>query len=152
VAFDPQAVMDSIISHSLATGWFDRVQNHEPKQPPGNGLSAALWVDRIDPVGSVSGVDSTSLRVMFMMRIYTNMLQEPQDAIDPNVIQATFSIMQELSSDLGLGALVKNVDVLGAFGEGLVARAGYVKVDTQMYRVMTINIPVVVNDAFDQAF
>jgi hypothetical protein len=152
VAFDPQAVMDTIISHALATGWFDRVQNHEPKQAPGNGLSAALWVDRIDPVGAASGLDSTSIRVLFMMRIYTNMLQEPQDAIDPNVIRATFALMQELTSDLGLGAQVRNVDVMGTFSDGLNARAGYVKVGDSTYRVMTISIPVVSNDSFDQAF
>jgi len=148
--YNPVAIMNAVASHAAETGYFERVNQHEPKNAPGNGLSAAVWVDRIDPVGAISGLDSTSLRVVFMIRIYSSMLQEPQDAMDPEMLRAAHAIMTQLSSDFGLGGIIKNIDLLGAYGEGLLGRAGYIQVAQQMFRVFTITVPTVVNDALDQ--
>lgn len=150
--YDPVAIMDAVVSHAAETGWFERVQGHEPKNAPGNGLSCAVWVDRMEPLGSASGVDSTTIRVVFMVRIYSSMIQEPQDMVDPNALQAAHAFMTQLCGDLGLGALIKNIDVLGAYGEGLICRAGYIQVSQQMFRVFTITVPTVINDALGQEF
>ncbi|MGH3680775.1 MAG: hypothetical protein ACRDT2_11080 [Natronosporangium sp.] len=149
-ADDPNSLFGRVRSHALASGRFARVNQHEPKNAPGHGLSAALWVDRIDPVAEVSGLAATSARIVFHLRVYSNMLQEPQDAIDPGVLSAVAALMTAYSGDFTLGGLVKQVDLLGQHGISLSARAGYINQDSRLYRVMLLQVPIVINDVFDQ--
>jgi hypothetical protein len=43
------------------------------------------------------------------------------------------------------------VDLLGQFGTPLSAQAGYVNQDGRLFRIMTITLPLVVNDVWGQA-
>lgn len=152
MSFDPTAVMDALASVAQASGHFDAVDGHEPKSaPPGTGLTYAVWVDQIRPVAAASGLAATSAALTFALRIYTPFVSEPQDAIDPAVITATWDIMTAITADFSLGGLVRNVDVFGAHGEPFGSRAGYLNLDGKIFRVMTITLPVVVSDAFPQA-
>jgi len=141
-------ILDAIASHAAASGHFDRVDTHEPKNAPGNGLSAAIWVDEIRPVAS--GLAVTGALVTVNLRISLNMLQEPQDAIDLNMVKAVDALMTAYSGDFTLGDLIRDVDLLGEHGDGLSAQAGYIEQDHKMYRVMTLKIPMVVNDVWPQ--
>jgi hypothetical protein len=145
------AVLDPIVSHAMSLALFERVNQHEPKNAPGNGLSCAVWVDRIFPAPAASGLACTSVMVLFNVRIYSSMLQEPQDMIDPNLIDAVDALMTAYSADFDLGGTVRNIDLLGQFGVALSALAGYLNQDNKMYRVMTIALPVVVNDIWPQS-
>ena len=64
MSLDTTAIMNAVLSHAAASGYFDRVAGHEPKNAPGNGLSAAVWVDRIGPVPAGSGLAATSALVV----------------------------------------------------------------------------------------
>jgi hypothetical protein len=143
------AILDAVVSHALASGYFDQVNQHEPKNAPGAGLTGAVWVDSIRPAMS-SGLDSSSALLVLNVRLYTSMLQEPQDAIDPTVMDATNALYAAYAGDFTLGGLVRHVDLRGAEGAPLQAKAGYLNQDQRMYRVMTITLPVVVNDAWDE--
>lgn len=152
MAIQSQALMDALASHAMASGYFDRVNQHEPKNKPGRGLTCAMWVDRIEPARSRSGLTSTTARVTFKVRVYTNMIQNPQDAIDPSVMQATDHLFEAYTGDFTLGGLVAYVDVLGQTqGHPLFAESGYINIDNMVYRVMTITVPAIVNDAWPQA-
>lgn len=154
VLLSPEAedsLFSRLRSHALASGWFERVNQHEPKSKPGNGLTAALWVDRIDPVATVSGLAATSARIVFRLRVYSPFRQQPEDAIDPNILLAVASLMHAYSGAFTLDGLVMQVDLLGAHGIALSAEAGYVNQDGVLYRVMTIALPVVIDDVFPQA-
>ncbi len=144
-------ILAAVESHAAASGYFDRVNRHEPANAPGLGLTAAIWVDRIAPVPAGSGLASTTVRLALMVRIYTSAIQEPQDAIDPMVLAATAALMSAYSGDFELGANVRNVDLLGQAGEPMSGQAGYLNHDGQLQRVMTITLPVLVNDAFTQS-
>jgi hypothetical protein len=52
--------------------------------------------------------------------------------------------------DLGTVDNVREVDLLGANGSALSAQAAYVEIDHKMYRIMTLNIPIIINDMFSQ--
>lgn len=145
-----QTILDKITSHALTAGLFERVNNHEPKNAPGNGLTAAIWADAIEPIKS-SGLNSTSARLTFKVRVYSSMLQEPQDAIDPNIALAVDVLFTAYSGDFDLGGNARNVDLLGQFGIGLSAQAGYLNQDGKLYRVMDITLPVIVNDIWGQS-
>lgn len=144
-------IRDALGDHAAASGHFDQFVRHEPKNPPGNGLTGSIWVQRVRPVPASSGLRSTCGLVTFWLRIYMNMLSDPQDDIDPTVDAARDHLMGAYSSGFTLGGLIRNVDLLGATGEPLSAQAGYVTIGNQMNRVTTITIPCVVNDCWDQA-
>jgi hypothetical protein len=153
-------VIDKLVSYALATGRFDSVNQHEPKNAPGTEMSCSVWADIISPYHS--GLNSTSIVVDFQMRVYMSFTSKPYDMIDPKIMAAVTDIMGALSGDFNFGGVadVRFIDLLGATrgssgggggrSQGLSARAGYVELDRHMYRVMTIFVPVVINDAFTQ--
>lgn len=150
MALNTLAVLEALESHAAAAGHFERVNRHEPKNAPGRGLTAAIWVQQIQPAARASGLAATAAVVVVNLRIYSNMLQEPQDAIDPNMVAAVDALMNAYNGDFTLDGLIRNVDILGEFGEGLSAQAGYLEQDRKMFRVMTLNLPLIINDVWSQ--
>lgn len=151
MSLDVTGILDQVVSHALTLGLFERVNTAEPKSAPGNGLTCAIWADRIEPLALVSGLDSTSVRVVFMVRLYTSMTRQPTDEIDPNIMAAVDTLIGAYSGALTLGGKVRNVDLLGAHGVGLGAQAGYVNQDGKLFRVMTLTLPMVINDVWEQS-
>lgn len=150
MSIDATAIIDRFVSHAMALGVFERVNAHEPKNSPGNGISCAVWVNNIGPVPRASGLAKTTARLEFNIRIYQSMLMEPQDAIDPAVIGAVDQLFTAYSGDFELSGDVAYIDLLGQAGPALQAQAGYINVDGKSMRVMTITAPVVLNDAWSQ--
>lgn len=145
-----QTLVDAVVSHTQQLGYFDRVNTHEPKNAPGNGISCSIWFDRIDAIRG-SGLASTSARVALNIRIMTSMVQEPQDLIDPNLAEALNALLASYHNDLELDGLVRMIDVLGAYGAPLAAQAGYMNQDKKIYRLFDITLPLIVNDVWDQS-
>lgn len=143
-------VLSAVVSHCSASGYLDKVNTHEPKSAPGNGLTAAVWVDRIGPAKGASGLASTTALLVFNVRLFQNMLKSPQDMIDPDMMKAVDWLMGAYSGDFTLGGLIRNVDLLGQFEYPLTATAGYINQDGKLYRVVTIQLPLVVNDLWQQ--
>lgn len=143
------ALLDAVASHALTLGVFDRVNQHEPKVAPGRGITGAVWVDSVQPIRA-SGLNSTSVRVALSFRLYTSMLAEPQDLIDPQLAGALDLLMEAVTGDYDLGGLVRSVDLLGIHGTALQAQAGYIQQDQRLYRVYTLTVPLLINDAWNQ--
>lgn len=143
-------VISQITSKIQSTGLFDRVNAHEPKNAPGNGLSAAVWVATVSPAIGQSGLAATTARVVFSIRVYSNMVQEPQDKIDENLIQALDVVFTSFSRDFDLGGNVRDIDLLGHSGTPLQAQAGYLDQDGKKFRTFVITLPVVINDVWTQ--
>ena len=150
MALAASAIVDAVASHAMASGLFDRVSGHEPKNAPGSGLTAAVWADTIGPVPAASGLASTSGRVVLKVRLYTSMTMDPADAIDPEIMDAVDVLFAAYSGDFDLGGSVRNVDLEGATGPGLSAQAGYLNQDGKLMRIMDITIPVIVSDLWTQ--
>lgn len=154
MAFDQASVlslMDKVISHALTLGLFETVNGHEPKSGlPGNGLRAAVWADSITPLKS-SGLSAVSGRVTLNFRIYSSMMQSPEDDIDPNVLTAVSTLLNAYTGDFDLGGTVRSIDLLGMEGVPMGAQAGYITIEAKLYRVMTITVPVLINDMFEMS-
>lgn len=146
-----KAIVDALTSKCKATGLFRAVNGHEPKNAPEKGLTAAVWADAIVPFPFGSGLNQTSAVVTFMVRLYTPMITEPQDLIDPTLIAAADILLGDINGDLELGGAVRNVDVLGEAGTPLGAQAGYVEISGTVFRIIDITVPCIVNDAWTQA-
>lgn len=147
---DVQSLVDGLISRAANLGVFDQVNAHEPMNPPGNGITCSVWVQGFSPV-AISGLSSTSIRVLFNVRAYTKGLQQPYDYIDPSVTQAMCVFVQGLTNGFSLGGTVYDIDLLGEFGVPLAGQAGYVTIASTIYRVITVSVPVIVDEAFDQS-
>jgi hypothetical protein len=150
MALGTAAILDAVISHAKAAGRFERALTHEPKSAPGNGLTVAVWVQNLRPTTS-SGLASTSARLQISVRVYTNMLADPQDKIDARLLDAVDALMAAYTGDFELGGLIRNVDLLGEHGDPLSADAGYLEQDSKLYRVMVISLPLIINDLWSQA-
>lgn len=145
------AILDAVVSDCKRSGWFQTVTSAEPVNPPGPGLRAAVWVQAgPDPIGEASGLNAGSARLALNVRVYGNATAQPVDEVDPRLTKSVSSLMRRWHDDydFGLHPLVRNVDLFGAYGPGLSSRAGYVEIARQFYRVMTINLPIIVNDVF----
>lgn len=147
---DFSAIIQTVADHALASGLFETVNQHEPKNAPGNGLNAAIWIDYIGPANNQSGLNKTTGLLVVTNRVYSSMFQTPYDDIDPNLLSAVNTLMVAYSGDFQFGAKVKNVDLLGMSGRKLEAQAGYVPIDNKVMRVMEINIPLIINDLWNQ--
>lgn len=143
-------IFDAVISDVQRSGYFDKVNGHEPKKAPNYGLTAAVWVQAIDPMPLLSGLASTSGRIVFMVRIYSNMLKEPQDAIDPAVMKAVSNIMRRYHDDFDFEGAIRNIDLLGAFGIALAGQAGYLEIDKKEFRIFDITVPCLIDDVWPQ--
>lgn len=145
-------IFDAVVSDVQASGYFDKVQQHEPKRRPRKGLTAAIWVQSIEPLGSASGQAATTALLVFIVRMFSNMLKEPQDGIDPELLKAVSNLMRRYHDnfDFGLDPVVRNVDVFGEFGVKLSATAGYEEIDGTVFRIYDLLVPIVVNDVWPQ--
>lgn len=146
------AVLNSVISYAMASGRFDSTNGHEPKNAPGNGLTCAVWVQSLSPFPAGSGLSATTGVLGLSVRIYTSFTSQPFDAIDPSILSAVTDFMGELSEDFDFGneASVRTVDLLGMSGSTLSANAGYIEIDRHIYRIMTLSVPIIINDMFIQ--
>lgn len=142
-------ILDEVVSHAKASGHFEQVNGHEPANAPGLGLTAAVWANDIMPVRT-SGLSSTSVAVVFNVRLYTSTQSEPADAIDPALITAVDDLCAAYIADFTLDGLVRQVDIFGAHGQPLLVRAGYIQQAGSIYRVMTITLPLIVDDLWEQ--
>lgn len=145
---DIKDLREQVLTGLATSGCFETVVGHEPKAAPArNNVTAAVWNVGMTFVQS-SGLAALSARVEIQVRIYTSMLTEPQDDIDPAVMFAADQFIQYVTSDFDLGSRARYIDFLGADGEGFRASSGYLTQDQKPFRVMDIFIPVIVNDAY----
>lgn len=144
-------ILSVIQSHAAESGYFDQVLLHEPKSAPTtDGLTAAVWVERVGPAPRNSGLKFTSALLTFSVRVYGSMLSEPQDDIDMNMVEAVDALLSAYSGDFQLGGESRQIDLLGQTGTMLECRAGYLGIDNKIFRVMDITLPVIVDDVWAQ--
>lgn len=145
-----RALFASAESIAMKTGVFRSVNTHEPKAAPGSGLRLGIWQQEVSPLAAASGLSATTAYVVLNARVYGNMLAKPEDEIDPRLMSALTVLIGAYSADFTLGGTIRNIDLLGAYGQQLRAVAGYQSIGGSMYRIATLTIPCVVNDAWAQ--
>lgn len=143
-------ILTRVADHGRAAGTFERVVIGEPKSPPGEGRTMAVWTEPAAPASS--GLASTSLAVRFTVRVYVP-YAEPRDTenVELAAVEAADVLMAAYNGDFSLGGAVRNVDIFGEHGQALTVTPGYVTLNQTIFRVMDINLPLVVNDVYDQA-
>ncbi len=148
--FDVRGIISALETHAMSLGKFESVNLHEPKSAPGNGVTCAIWLSDYAASPLSSGMATTSIRAEWSVRIYHAAFTSTPDMIDPTVMEAVHDFCVALAGDFTLGGLVQSVDIMGRHGERVRARPGYQNIDGKIFRVMTILVPVIVDNVWDQ--
>lgn len=150
MAIDYVAIRDALVSVAQSAGHFDAVNSHEPKVSPGSGLYCHVFANGLTPIRA-GGLNTTSARLTWIMQVRCSMKREPMDDVDTDCAVAAHTLLAGLSENFGMDIVgVRNIDLLGAHGEALGWRAGYINQDSLIFRVYDVTVPVIVNDAFSQ--
>lgn len=150
MALDINGIFNAMVSHAMSLGYFDQVNQHESKQSAFDGLTCEIWIEQVNPVRT-SALNTTSVRIQFEVRMYAGSISQPYDDLDSSLIEALDALMREYTGDFTLGGIIRHVDIFGAYGPGIQARTGYVNHDGKEFRVFSVNVPIIVDDLWDQA-
>lgn len=146
-----KTIFNTMQDQALQTGLFQTVNNHEPKSAPMADLHCAIYVAYLGPCPGQSGLAATTGLLRFNARVYKSFIQDIEDEIDPSITWASLTLMDLFSNDYSLGGNVREIDLLGQSGSKLEAMAGYLTIANKIYRVMTVNVPIIMNDLWTQA-
>ncbi|HEX3781742.1 MAG TPA: hypothetical protein VHX38_18925 [Pseudonocardiaceae bacterium] len=150
MSFDANGILNQLISVAQASGLFDQVNGHEPASIPASGVTAGVWLQSIGPSKKVSGLASTAARVEYLMRLYTPGITGNLDWIEPNMTNAAAVMIGALSAEFTLGGEVFATDLLGAWGNPLAGKAGWVDQAGQKMRIIDITVPFLVDNVWEQ--
>lgn len=144
--FDVTASMRALESHLLSSGRFVHVQVGEPKAVvDSDGFVAALMMDHAQIV-SLTMSTTIELHVV-TIRIYKNMLAEPQDQWEIDGAKIYSEVSDLLYADFTLGGQVRNIDFGGEHGSTYQAIWAYGDIGGPIFRVVDITVPLVVDGA-----
>lgn len=144
--FDIKATLETVEDWFGKSGYFGKVQIGEPKQPPQEALSAAVFMNRVTTVLVFANGGTREVHVV-TMRMYRDMLAEPQADIELGLAKAVSSVSSDLLGDFELGAKIMAVDVAGMHGTPYGATWGYLDLSGKMYRIVDILMPFIVDDS-----
>jgi Domain of unknown function (DUF4082)/PKD domain len=150
VELDFAVLIGALANHAARLGVFSSIVNHEPVSSPGNGVTAAIWCGPTYPARGASGLNSTSVVVVGFIRLYRPMGTVDQDALELGILKAKTALWKAYSGDFTLGGLVRHIDLLGQYGMAFRDDPAYQTWDSTQYRVVTLTVPMVVNDVVAQ--
>jgi hypothetical protein len=142
--FDTDAVnslYSELESHALTLGIFRRVNTHDSENAPGEGLSCSIILGPIAASGAMSGLGSVSGTITFLIMVWSSMMQKPLDGVDPAILTAVSTLLNEYSGNFTLGGTVRDIDLLNLRAEPV-----YVEQEGKQFRVEQISLGIVIND------
>jgi hypothetical protein len=147
-ANDFPSIFAVLVTHAQELGIFEVVYQGEPKMAPTNGLTIALYVggtgdQGFSVVARRSGLATVAKRIVITARIHLPMLHEPTSEIESTILGAAEQYIDSLIGDYMLGSTVDFLDIFGAYGAAVSGLPGYITIDSKIFRVMSITIPVV---------
>lgn len=141
-------LLSAIADHARRIG-FMNVYPYEPKAAPAqDGIAIAFWADTIRHARS--GLASTSALVVLAGRVYLDCQGVPEDDADRQVVDAVDQLWTAYAGDFELGGTVRAIDLRGMEGVPLSAKLGWLEQDQRLFRIASLVVPVIVNDAWTE--
>lgn len=137
-----QDVLQAVKRHALAGGKFDSVNIGEAKAAPQSG-HCAIYVDEDapdpeDPAGTFAGsVDIAMVKA----RIYHLMFADPSDAVEFAISDSARDLRRRIRQNFQLGAAIRSIHP-----PGLVIRYGHLEIQSTLFRIADLFIPVIIDD------
>tara|TARA_R110002020_G_scaffold120129_2_gene273691 strand:- start:4467 stop:4940 length:474 start_codon:yes stop_codon:yes gene_type:complete len=147
MAFEIKNTLHAVETYVQNLGLFATVQIGEPKQAVGQGLHAAIYMLSVSVIMVYVGGETRESHVV-QLRVYKDMLSEntdPQNNLESELASVVSKLMENLLSDTDLESSIMSIDAGGMDGGSMTATYGYLSLGGAMYRVVDINIPLIVN-------
>lgn len=145
-----KAIQQALISAAKGTAVYEQVNGIPTENRVTTGVYCAVEFTELGPARGKSGLDATSVRMVWTMASYMGLESKDPDEIDPTVLDAVDALFAALHGDLDLGGTARNIDVLGEAGIPLSVRAGYTTVAGQKLRAAIAVVPIIINDVWSQ--
>lgn len=149
MTLDALALQRALTSHAKSIGGVERVHGYDPKNAPGSGITIALLA-RSTSARPSTGLNRSAALVTWIARVMLPLRNEPLDDIDPKVIGVVDRLVNSLMGGFTLGGLVRAVDIRGMAGTPLGVDYGYVEIDSKVFRIGDVLIPLIVNDVWTE--
>jgi hypothetical protein len=151
MALDLGTITDALKTHAAASGIYEAVTGHGVVEPHAGGLAWWCMVDDIFPYAAGSGLNTVTACVVYkIITTLNDSTTDPQELVDPLVANGADALLRLYMSNFTLGGLVRNVDIMGAAGVRVSAKAGWMTLDNARYRAMIITLPLIVNNLWDE--
>ena len=137
------ALFDSVQSAAQGLALFQGVDKHEPENAPGTRLYCSIMLGPMVPKPAASGLNSVSGQITLLVRVWSWAMQRPLDDVDPEVVAAVAALMNELAGEFTLGGTVRNIDLFS-----MSAEPAWTEFEGKQFRVMTLTVPIIINDMF----
>lgn len=145
---------DALLTLASRTASFDVTMSHEPRKAPGSGFTFACWINQMDPVARASGLNVTSIRIEWMVRLFMPYVGPNADELnnmDRDMSLRVGMLFAAFSGDFEITPQNHTIDLLGAYGEPLRMRAGFATFEKTPFRIADVLVPVILFDVFDQS-
>ena len=147
VPFNLTNTLDRIVTYLQGDGGISSAQAGDPKAPPvGVTRVFASVIMRSTSIVALTLNGTIELHVI-LIRLYRDMLAEPQKSIEIDLATAAQRIQADIAGEYDLGGSIRSVDVGGSYGEPLRTDWGYVTISNTMYRIVDITVPLLVDDS-----
>ena len=147
MAFEIKNTLLAVETYVQNLGLFSTVRIGEPKQALGQGFHASIFMQSVGITSIYLGGETRESHVA-QLRIYKDMLAEytdPQNSLETELASVVSKLMSNLLSDTDLESSIMSIDAGGMDGTSMTATYGYIEVGGQMYRIVDIGIPFIVN-------
>lgn len=154
MALNSTALQSWLISHAVATVEVATpVLDYEPKSKIDYSTAAgkpvaAGWLGPVRVAPGHGGLNATSARVGWILRLHLNAFATDQGATERVMLDAADALMDAYFGDFEISGQDASFDPKGAYGEAVTLDHGYLDIDKQLSRVCTIALGVVVSNAW----
>lgn len=122
-----------------------------PANIPVNRDVCSFWPEYVEAYPEGSGLATTAMKANIIVRLWKNKavlsLNDPVDAL---LLALADSILSQFHGDLVNTSHDWYVDVEGETGKSMGFKTGFVKLSGAIYRVIDVDIPIVINDFYTQ--
>ena len=144
-------ILAALKDHAMQQG-FETVYTHETKSPAGPGVHCEIVASGFELNAGRSGLDTTSVRLQFRVRLKTTWTQKPADDVDSRLLKALDPLMSSYIAGFTLGGLTAAVAILGdAGGQPIVGQFGYIDQGGVTFRTIEFPLPLLVDDLWTEA-
>lgn len=145
-------ILGTLLSHAKVIGSIEAARLGEFKSAPPSGVCFAVWVENLGTAPGGHGLATTTGMLSFTARLYKRLkMDKGDDDAELKLTRAADLYLDRLNGDLTLGAIARNVDMLGEMGEPMQWDFGYLQIDSDIHRTADLPGRVIVNDAWTQA-
>lgn len=148
-------IIDAVVSDVKQSGYFSQTIEDTINKGPDGKLTALVWLQNVGVAQRASGLNTSAAMLTFMIRVYANQIARDKpvfvETMPRRLVKAVSNLIRRYHDNFDFGGVCRNVDCLGEFvGGGLSATSGYEEIGGSWYRMMTLAVPVIVNDVWVQ--